>query len=313
MESKGQKIRLGKWAYFEGKIVPFKDAKVSVATHTFNYGTGCFGGIRAYWNQKQKQLYVFRPERHFERFLQSCKLLNITLPHDAPALAKIVVELLRKDGYQENVYVRPLAYKATTDLTPRLHNLRDEVTIFTRPYGNYVKLELNAGISSFRRIDDNMIPARGKIVGAYANSAFAHSEAVGNGYDEAIVLSAEGHISEGSAENFFMVRKGKLFTPGVTDNILEGITRETIMIIAREEFGMQVEERSIDRSELYVADEAFFCGTGAQVAAILSVDHRPIGSGKIGPITKKIQDFYFRMVQGEEEKYLELLTPVYGK
>lgn len=306
-------VPLGHWAFFEDEFVPLEEAKVSVATHAFNYGTGCFGGIRAYWNDQAEQLYIFRPHRHFQRFLESCRLLNIVLPYDVEELIAIAVELLRRDDYRQDAYLRPIAYKATEDITPRLYDLDDEFTMFSRPQGNYIKLEVRAGVSSWRRIDDNSIPARGKLTGAYLNSAFARSEAYWHGYDEAIVLNHDGHVSEGSAENFFLIRQGKMATPCVMDNILEGITRATVMEIARAELGLDVVERSIDRSELYVADEAFFTGTGAQVAAIVEVDHRILGDGQVGPVTRQIQDLYFRIVRGNHPRYMHWLMPVYPK
>lgn len=305
-------IVLGQWAFFEDEFVPLDQARVGIATHAFNYGTGCFGGVRAYWNEERQELYVFRIKKHFARFLDSCKLLHIALPYSIDDLAAIVLELLRRENYRQDAYVRPLAYKATEDISPRLYDLDDAFACFTRPLGNYIKLQVRACVSSWRRIDDNSIPARGKITGAYINSAFARSEAHWNGYDEAIVLNHDGHISEGSAENIFIVRHDCLITPSVKDNILEGVTRATIMELARKELGMEVHERTIDRSELYLADEAFFTGTGAQVAAIVEVDHHPLGSGTIGPWTQKIQDLYFHIVRGDNPQYLHWLTPVYS-
>ncbi len=304
-------VPMGKWAFFEDEFVPLEQAKVSIATHAFNYGTGCFGGIRAYWNQEQGQLYIFRAKRHMTRFLESCRLLNIQIPYSVDDLIAITVELLRRDEYKQDAYMRPIAYKATEDITPRLYDLDDAYAMFTRPQGNYIKLELNAGISSWRRVDDNSIPARGKITGAYINSAFARTEAHWNGYEEAIVLNQDGHVSEGSAENFFMIRQGKLVTPPQQDNILEGVTRATIIELARDELGVEVVERPIDRSELYLADEAFFTGTGAQVAGIVSVDRRQLGDGKLGPLTTQIQDLFFRTVRGKVERYHHWLTSVY--
>ncbi len=306
-------VPMGKWAFFEDEFVPLEEAKVGIATHAFNYGTGCFGGIRAYWNDEQQQLYIFRARRHFNRFLESCRLLNIQLPYSIDDLIEITLELLRRDNYRQDAYMRPIAYKATEDITPRLYDLEDAYAMFTRPQGNYIKLEVSAGTSSWRRVDDNSIPARGKITGSYINSAFARTEAHWNGYDEAIVLTQEGHVSEGSAENFFMIRQGKLFTPSTHDNILEGITRATVIELAKDELGLEVIERSIDRSELYLADEAFFTGTGAQVAAIVEIDHRPLANGSARPITRQIQDLYFRTVRGKNERYAHWVTPVYPR
>ena len=302
-----------KYAFFEGQIVPIEQAQVSVMTHALHYGTACFGGIRAYWNDEAEQLYVFRIEDHIERFLTSARLLLMNVAHSPEKLRATVLDLLRCEGFRADTYVRPLAYKADLKIGVMLHGMTDEVTIFATPFGRYIEKEEGADVcvSTWRRIDDNAIPARGKIAGAYVNSAFVKSEALMDGYDEAIVLDQHGHVSEGSAENLFMVRNGKLITPSITANILEGITRRTIMELATNELGLEVEEREIDRTELYICDELFFCGTGVQVAAIATVDRRPVGSGKIGPVTKSIRDLYFDVVKGNVVKYRGWNTPVY--
>lgn len=304
---------LPNYAYFKGKIVPYDQAKVGVLNHTFNYGTGVFGGIRAYWNEEEKQLFLFRPIDHFRRFLDSARLLNMDLPQKPPDLASITIELLRKESRREDTYVRPLAYIPDETVGVRLHDLHADITIVSIPFGRYIESEEGSHVtfSSWRRIDDNSIPARGKVIGAYVNSAFIKTDAVRAGYDEAIVLNHDGHISEGSAENFFLIRGGVLVTPPVTDNILEGITRRTVIQLAREELGMTVVERPVDRTEVYLAEEAFFCGTGVQIAAITRVDHRPIADGKMGPFVSKLRDLYFRIVRGMEPKFREWNTPVY--
>jgi branched-chain amino acid aminotransferase len=302
------------FAFFKGQIVPIEDAKISIMTHAFNYGTGCFEGIRAYWNEDEKQLFIFQLIEHYERFLRSSRILLMNLPFSAERLAEITVELVGKEGYREDTYIRPLAYKADEIIGVRLHNLHDEVGIFATPFGRYLESEEGArvGVSSWRRIDDNSVPARAKITGAYINSAFAKTEAALNGFDEAIVLTNDGHVSEGSAENLFIVRDRVLITPPVTDNILEGITRKVIIELARKELGLEVVERSIDRTELYVAEEVFFCGTGVQVAAVAQVDRRIIGTGQIGPIVKTLRDLYFQVVRGQVSKYRAWCTPVYA-
>jgi len=300
------------YAFFKGQIVPIEDAKISIMAHGFNYGTGCFEGIRAYWTSIEEQLYVFKLLEHYERFLNSSRILLMNLPFTAQRLAEITVELIRREGYREDTYIRPVAYKADEVIGVRLHGLRDEVAIFAMPFGRYIETDsAHAGVSSWRRIDDNSVPARAKITGAYINSAFAKTEAVLNGYDEAIVLTQDGHVSEGSAENIFIVRDGVLITPPITDNILEGITRKVMMELARKELGLQVIERPIDRTELYVADEALLCGTGVQVVAITHIDRRPVGTGTIGPIVKALHDLYFEVVRGKVHKYLGWCTPVY--
>jgi branched-chain amino acid aminotransferase len=304
-----------RYAFFKGKIVSIEEARISIMTHAFNYGTGCFEGIRAYWNETDEQLYVFRLKEHYERMHRSCRILRIDLRYTVDELSEITLELLRKEGYKQDTYIRPLAYKADEIIGVRLHNLSDDFAIFAVPFGRYIEREEGAHvcISSWRRVDDNAVPARAKITGAYINSAFAKTDAVLAGYDEALVLTDTGHISEGSAENFFMVRNGHLITPPVTSNILEGITRDTIMELAHSEMNMRTMQRSIDRSEIYICEEAFLCGTGVQVAAITQVEHRPIGTGEIGPVVSRLRELYFDAVKGKNPKYLHWCTPVYDR
>ncbi len=303
-----------KYAFFEGKIVPLEEARVSIMTHAFNYGTGCFEGIRAYWNATEEQLYVFKMREHYERFLQSCKIILISLPYTVDQFCETTLELLRKEGFREDTYIRPLAYKADPVVGVRLHDLKDEFALFATPFGKYIDKEegASAGVSSWRRINDNAVPARAKITGAYINSALIKTDAVMNRFDEAIVLTQEGHVSEGSAENLFIVKDGALVTSPITDDILEGITRSTLMELAEKELGVATVERPIDRTELYVADEAFFCGTGVQIAAITQIDHRPVGKGEIGPIVKQLRDLYFSIARGEREEYRDWVEPVYA-
>ena len=301
------------YAFFEGGFVPIEEAKVSVMAHGLNYGTGCFEGIRAYWNPDEEQLYVFRLTEHHARFKRSCRILRIDLAHSVDELTELTLELLRKEGFRQDAYIRPLAYKADEIIGVRLHDLHSGFAMFAVPFGRYLEKEEGAHvcISGWRRVDDNAVPARAKITGAYVNSAFAKSDAVLDGYDEALVLTQSGHISEGSAENFFMVRNGKLITPPVTSNILEGITRETVIELAREELGLQTVERVVDRSEIYVCDEAFLTGTGVQIAAITHVEHRAIGDGAIGPVVSRLRELYFDVVKGKHPKYRHWCTPVY--
>lgn len=300
-------------AYFEGQFVPIEAAKVSVMNNTLHYGTGCFGGLRAYWNAEHEQLYAFRLIDHFERFLNSAKLLHMRLPYSAEQLVELVLELLRREGWRQNVYIRPIAYKDSGIYEVWLHNMTDRVAIFSQEIGNYLRKEvgIKVCVSSWRRVDDTAIPARGKINGTYVNSALAKTDAVLSGFDEAIVLNQDGHVSEATAANFMMVRKGVLITPPITSNLLEGITRRSLLQLAREELGIEVMERDIDRSELYMADEAFFCGTGVQMAAISSIDHRTVGDGNIGPIAQALGDLQYRVLTGQEAAYMDWLSPVY--
>ena len=301
------------YAYFEGNIVPFEDAKVSVMNHTFNYGTGAFGGLRGYWNEDKEQLFVFRPYDHFKRFLNSARLLSFDLDYIPEQLIDILLELLRVEGWRENVYIRPIAYVESARIGVRLHNLDYGVTMFSLPFGSYVPNETGTHVtfSSWNRVDDNAIPARGKLIGSYINSALIKTDAERAGFDEALVLNRDGHLSEGSAENFFMVRDGVVITPPVTSNILEGITRRTLIHMLRNDLNVEIVERDIDRTEVYLADEAFFCGTGVQVVAITQVDHRPIGDGKMGPIVSQLRDLYFSTVKGNVDKYSDWVQPVF--
>ncbi|NLF12880.1 MAG: branched-chain amino acid transaminase [Anaerolineaceae bacterium] len=303
-----------KYAFFRNKLVPIEEAKISIMTHAFNYGTGCFEGIRAYWNEEDKELYVFRLPEHFERMHRSCRILRIDLPYTPRELCDTTVELLRREGYREDAYIRPLAYKASEVIGVRLHDLEDAFAMFAVPFGRYIEKEEGAHvcISSWRRVDDNATPARAKITGAYINSALSKTDAQLSGYDEALVMTDTGHISEGSAENFFMVRNGCLVTPSVTSNILEGITRDTIIELAAAEMGLRTQQRSIDRSEVYICDEAFLVGTGVQVAAVTQIEHRPVGSGSIGPVVSRLRELYFDVVRGRNPKYKHWCTPVYG-
>jgi branched-chain amino acid aminotransferase len=288
---------------------------MGVLTHALNYGTAVFGGIRAYWNDEEKQLFIFRSNDHFRRFLQSARLLCMEFPYSAEQLTAGLVELLRAEGHREDVYIRPLAYYSDEQIGVRLHNLTPALAMAALPFGHYATNEdgMHVTVSSWRRIDDNSIPARGKIAGAYVNSAFAKTDAMRAGFDEVLVLTNEGHISEGSAANFFLLRNERFATPPVTENILEGITRRTIIQLIRDELQMEVDERPIDRTEIYLADEAFLCGTGMQISAIAKVDHRPVGTGKMGPCTARLRDLFFEIVRGRNGRYRNWCVGVYEK
>ncbi len=300
--------------YFEGKFVPMSEAKVSIMTHAFMYGTAVFEGIRGYWNEEQGQLYALKVREHMERIRNSCKIMMMEPVPSVDQLTKLVVEVARRNGWREDVYIRPSFYKSTQAIGVRLHGLQHELYILTLPFGNYVDVDngIRIGTVSWRRTSDTSMPSRAKIVGSYVNPAFAKSEAMLNGYDEALVLTEDGHASEGSAENLFMIRDGVLITPGVVDDILEGITRAGIIEMARE-MAIPVQERSIDRSELYIADEVFLCGTGAQLSPVIEIDHRKVGNGGIGPLTARLKDRYFDIVRGRVPEFSHWLTPVYEK
>ncbi|MFQ5848150.1 MAG: branched-chain amino acid transaminase [Candidatus Methylomirabilales bacterium] len=301
------------FAFFNNQFVPLDDARISVRTNALQYGTGIFEGIRAYWNARQKQLFVFKMDEHYERMLRNCRVLRLQVGKDIKELCDITLELLRKNHHREDTYIRPLAYISSEGLGPKLIGYDTGFAIYTLPLGDYIDTStgVKVGFSSWRRINDNTIPARCKVVGGYVNSALAKTEAVEQGFDEAIFLTQDGFISEGSAENIFLIRGGKLITPDFSADILEGITRQVLIDLCRDELDLEVIERRVGRSELYLCDEAFLCGTGAQVSPIIEVDRRPLSDGKIGPVTAKIQQLYFQVVKAEHKKYQAWCTAVY--
>jgi len=297
--------------YFEGQYIPLRDARVNIMTHAFMYGTAVFEGIRAYWNANEGRLYGLKVREHAERIRANAGML---LMRDLPSvdeLVGIIAETVRRNHFREDVYIRPSFYKSTPAIGVRLHNLEHQLYVFTTPFGNYIDTESGVRLmtSTWRRNMDDALPARGKIVGGYVNMAFQKSEAELNGFDEALVLTADGHASEASAANLFVVRDGVIITPPVSDDILEGITRKAMIELAAAE-GFPVEVRSIDRSEIYVADEVFLCGTGVQISPAIELDHRPIGGGQVGPITRAIKDRYFDAVHGRVPEYMHWLTPI---
>ncbi|MEP6694456.1 MAG: branched-chain amino acid transaminase, partial [Chloroflexota bacterium] len=308
----GTEISETGWAYQDGVYKRLADAHVSLATHALNYGTGVFEGIRAYWNAGQEQLFVFRLQEHFDRMRGNCRLLRIELPGDSAMLSEVTLELLRRNEFKTDVYVRPLAYIAARSIKVALHDLRSGFGMFAFPIGAYLPTSgLAARTATWRRTSDDAIPARGKLTGAYINTALAVDDAHEANADESIFLTRDGHVSEGGSANLFMVRDGELITPSVTDDILEGITRDSIITIAREELGLNVRERAIDRTELFIADEVFFCGTGAQVAPCVKVDGRAVGDGTIGPVARRIGDVYFAIARGDDKRHAEWRTAVY--
>lgn len=305
-----QEITSG-YCFFKGQIMPLAEANVNISTHALNYGTGCFEGIRAYWNAQEGQLYVLKALEHYQRLLLSCRILKINLPYNAEELVERTRLMLAKNDYREDVYIRPFAFKASQVIKVTLTGLRDELAIFSVPMGNYVDTAgLAATVSNWQRISDNMIPSRAKVTGAYINPALANDAATADGYDEAIMLSSDGQVSEASSANLFIVRNGVLVTTPITSDILEGITRRAIMQLA-DDLGLSYEVRQIDRTELYICDEMFLAGTGAQIAAITSIDRRPVGTGKMGTITKQLQEAYDSAVRGKDERYMDWITPVY--
>ena len=301
------------WVFFDGELVNYEDAYLPPMTHALHYGTGCFEGIRAYWNGDREQLYLLQGPEHYRRLHRSARILRMELPYDVTELMDITVELLRRNEYRTDAYVRPLVFKSVEQIGVSLHGLADSFLIYTSAMGNYVEIDngIRCGVSSWRRLPDCAVPARAKVTGSYINSALAKSEALENGFDEAIVLTESGHVSEGSAENVFLLKDGVFTTPPVTDDILEGVTRKLIIGLIRDELDLPVVERSIDRTELYTGDELFLCGTGAQVSPVIAVDHRPVGDGKVGEFTHELQQLYFGAVRGDNPKYADWSLPIY--
>jgi branched-chain amino acid aminotransferase len=299
-------------AYLRKQFVPLAEAKIGVMTHAFNYGTGVFEGIRGNWNADAETIYLFRMEDHFRRLRQSAKIMRIHLDESVEEMAAIARRVVELSGYHEDVYVRPLAYKASEVVGVRLHDLEDDLLVFVAPFGPYLDTEkgIRCCTSTWRRVDDVSIPARAKVTGIYVNSALAKTEAQENGFDEGIMLNQDGHVSEGSGENIIILRHGRLITPARSDNILEGITLSTVAELAQKELGLEVVERTIDRTELYIADEVMMTGTAAHVSAVVEVDRRPIGSGETGAVTRRLQELYFKAITGRLPKYAHWCTPV---
>ena len=303
------------YAYFRGEIIPLADAKIGVMTHAFNYGTAVFEGIRGNWNEEEETTFLFRVREHYERLEQSCRILNLPFEEDIDNLINITIEIAAKSGYREDIYIRPLVYASSEVLGVRLHGLETDVVVFVAPFGPYLDIEQGARChtSTWRRVDDMGIPPRAKVTGIYVNSALAKTEAQLNGFDEAIVLNTDGHVSEGSGENIFIIRDGVLLTPPPSDNVLEGITAQTVKVLAANELGIETIERTIDRTELYIADEVFMTGTAAHVTPVVEVDRRSISGGVPGPITKQLVESYSNVICGKNKKYEDWCLPVQVK
>ena len=301
------------YVFLNGKYIEADKAMIPVRTHAFLYGTGVFEGIRAYYNDEEKQLYIFRMKEHYERMLRSGKIMFMNSPYTIEEYMAQTKELLKKIGYKQDVYLRPTLYKSAIKVGPGLYDNEDSYCLFTTPFGAYYDATagLKLCVSSWRRTSDNAIPPRAKVSGAYANAALIKTDAHNFGFDDAIVLSENGQVSEGSAMNLMFVANGKLITTPTTDDILVGVTRNTVIELARD-LGIEVVERPVDRTELYIMDEMFVCGTGAQITPVESVDKRLVGKdGKLGPITAQLQKLYFDVVKGKVAKYKHWCTPVY--
>ena len=303
---------MSEFYFMDGKYVEAEKAMIPIRTHAFLYGTAVFEGIRAYWNEEEKQLYVFRAKEHYERLMRSAKIMHMESPYSVEEYCDVTKKLMAKNNYRQDAYMRPTLYKSAQKVGPGLYDNEDSFAIISNKMGDYIDTSkgLKVCVSSWRRNSDNAIPPRAKVAGSYANAALIKTDAHNAGFDDAIVLDEAGQVTEGSAMNLFLVQNGKLVTTTKTDNILVGVTRNTVMEIAKD-LGIESEERAIDRTELYISDEAFYCGTGAQISPITSVDNRQLGNGQVGPIAKELQKLYFDVVKGKIEKYKHWCMPVY--
>jgi len=300
-------------AYLNGDFVDLNDAKISIVTHAFNYGTGVFEGIRGNWNEENQQLYIFKLKEHINRILNSAKIMRFAPELSNQQMCEIIIKLVEKNDYKEDIYIRPIIYKSSEIVGLRMHELEDDFLVYIVPFGDYLDPSkgINCGTSSIRRIDDSMVPVRAKVTGIYVNNSMAKTEAFLNGYDEAIMLNMDGHVSEGTGENIAIIKNNKIISPSVSDNILEGITLETALDIAKKDLSLDIERRTIDRSELYIADEVLMTGTAAHITPVVSIDKMKIGNGKPGPISKKLQEKYFAIIKGQDNDYGEWLTKIF--
>jgi branched-chain amino acid aminotransferase len=300
------------WVFFNGEFKRYSDVHLGLMTHALHYGTGCYEGIRGYWNANQEQLFIVHPKEHFDRMQDSARILGMELPFETPKLVETTVELAKRNDYKTDIYIRPILFKSSEGIGAA-GGVSDSFGIYTAPFGRFLDIDhgIRCMVSTWRRVPDIAIPVRAKVTGGYVNSNLAKNEAQRAGYDEAILLDPQDHISEGSGENIFMKRHGVFVTPPVTSDILEGITRRVVMRMIEEELGLQVIERVIDRSELYAAEEVLLCGTGAEICPVIDVDGRQVGDGKVGEATKKLQDAYFAMVRGDDRKRAAAVVPVH--
>ena len=301
------------FAFFQGDIVPLNEARVSVTTHALHYGTAVFEGIRGNWNKEHNKLYVFRMREHYERLIQGCRIMMLDIPYSVDDLCNITIELLQKCEYKEDLYIRPLAYKSEERVANlKLQDLASDFTLMAVPFGNYIESEgaIRCCTSSWRRIDDTIIPPRVKISGHYVNSILAKTEATLAGFDEDVMLTQDGNVSEGTGENLFLITNGVIHTPEVAHNNLTGITRDSAMNLAKDELGLDVVEREIRRSELYLADEIFLTGTAAHITPVGAIDNRLIKDGEVGSVTSQLREKYVDIIKGNNSKYSSWCTEI---
>ncbi|HEV2439812.1 MAG TPA: branched-chain amino acid transaminase [bacterium] len=304
------------FVWFDGKIVPWEDAKVHVSTATVLRGANIFEGVRAYWNNDERELFIFRNADHMARLWNSAKIMRMPVPWSADELTQAEIEVIRANKYQGTVWFRLTLYVGDEEQSGSPQAGKEPIGGFIvprlSPHSKGITDGVDSCVSSWTRISDNSVPPRVKAGANYHNSRFAYTESRLNGFSGSpIMLNERSKVSEGPGACFMMIRGGRLVTPPITANILESITRTTVLELARDVLRIPVEEREMDRTELYIADEAFFCGSGAEVTPVNSIDHYPIGSGRPGPLTRKLQEVYFSVAEGRVPEYRHWLTPVY--
>ncbi|MGK7950590.1 MAG: branched-chain amino acid transaminase [Xenococcaceae cyanobacterium] len=287
-------------AYFRNKFVPFAEANISIATHALHYGTGAFGGLRGIPNpQNPQQVLLFRLDRHARRLSNSARFLQYDLPADK--IQQIIIDFVKKNQPDKSFYIRPFVYTSDLGIAPRLHNIEKDFFVYGLELGDYLSPDgINCRISSWHRQEDRSLPLRGKISGAYITSSLAKTEAVSAGFDEAILLNSQGKVSEASGMNIFIVRNGNLITPGFEQDILEGITRDSILHIARD-LGIPTVERPIDKTELLIADEVFLSGTAAKITPVKKIENYQLSLDR--PITEKLKQKLAEITENREPKY----------
>ncbi|MEL6231666.1 MAG: branched-chain amino acid transaminase [Cyanobacteria bacterium J06627_3] len=286
--------------YFEGQFCPFEDAKISIATHALHYGTGAFGGLRGIPDpQNGNRALLFRLDRHCARLSSSARLLNFDLPADK--IQHVITEFVKQNNPKTSFYIRPFVYTSDLGIAPRLHNVKKDFFVYGLELGDYLSPEgVTCRISSWYRQEDRSLPLRGKISGAYITSSLAKTEAVEAGFDEAILMNSQGKVSEASGMNIFIVRNGKLIAPGFEQDILEGITRDSVLQVARD-LGIDVVERPVDKSELLIADEVFLSGTAAKVTPVRQVENYTLST--VRPVTDQIRDQLTAITEGRDDRY----------
>lgn len=301
------------YAYIRKKTCKIGEANVPIQCKAIQYGIGCFSGIRGFWNAKKKNLFIFRLDDHFDRLQESAKILGMKLQYNYPQFKKIIIDLIKKNKVKEDVYIRPTLYSASTKLTPRFDNEDDDLAVYMISLKEYFHAAngLSVCVSSWRRFDDDSFSVKAKMTGAYASSGLAKTDAIKNGFDEPIFLNRDGKVCEASGANIFGVKDGVVWTPPLASNILNGITRRSILDLFKNEMKVTVREENFDRSMLYTFDELFLSGTAAKISFVRAVDNRIIGSGKIGPITKELQEVYDRAALSELDNYQKWTTAIY--